>query len=200
MRPAVSMSVKPSDRAQWIAAQILPLESQIRAWLRRIAPRGVEIDDVIQEAYAILWKLHDVSHIRNPRAYFYQVVKRLVLDQIRRDALGGAAATLDTDSLGRLEEGFTPERILSGRQELDRLYRAITRLVEPARTIFIMRKIENLPQKVIAERLGVSEHTVENHVARGLRVILLQFSAEEKTSSSAGTPLIPQRSAGGSDA
>ena len=200
MRLGVSMSVKPSDRAQWIAARILPLESQIRAWLRRIAPRGVEIDDVIQEAYAILWKLHELSHIRNPRAYFYQVVKRLVLDQVRRNALGGAGATIDTDSLGRLEEGFTPERILSGRQELDRLYRAITRLAEPARTIFIMRKIENLPQKVIAERLGVSEHTVENHVARGLRAILLQFSAEEKTSSSAGASLIPQRSSGGGDA
>jgi RNA polymerase sigma factor (sigma-70 family) len=196
------VAVTPSDRAQWIAARILPLESQIRVWLRRIAPQGLETDDVIQEAYAIFWKLPDISHIRNPRTYFYQVVKRVVFEHVRKEAaLGVISAPLDVESLTWLEEGFTPERILSGRQELDRLYRAITRLAEPARTIFIMRKIENLPQKVIAERLGVSEHTVENHVARGLRVILVQLSAEDEESS-AGLVSLGSRQVrgGGSDA
>ena len=191
-----------SDRAQWIAARILPLESQIRVWLRRIAPQGLETDDVIQEAYAIFWKLPDISHIRNPRTYFYQVVKRVVSEHVRKEAaLDVVGVRLDAESLTWLEEGFTPERILSGRQELDRLYRAITRLAEPARTIFIMRKIENLPQKVIAERLGVSEHTVENHVARGLRVILLQLSAEDEAGRPADlAPLSSRRVTGGGDA
>ena len=199
-RPGLSMNVQPSDRTQWIAAMILPLESQIRSWLRRIAPRGLEVDDVIQEAYAILWKLRDVSHIRNPRTYFYQVVKRLVSEHVRKESLGVAGVPLDVESLSWLEKGFTPERILSGRQELDRLYRAITRLAEPARTIFIMRKIENLPQKIIAERLGVSEHTVENHVARGLRVILLQLSAEDEPDLTAGRSFGLHQRTGGGDA
>jgi RNA polymerase sigma factor (sigma-70 family) len=194
------VTLKPSDRSQWIAARILPLEAEIRRWLRRIVPRGVESDDVIQEAYGILWKLDDVAHIRDPRTYFYQVVKRVVFDQARKENLVAMGASLDVESLSWLEEGFTPERILSGREELDRLYRAITRLAEPARTIFIMRKIENLPQRVIAERLGVSEHTVENHVARGLRVILLQLSGENEADRMAEADLPIRRKTGDGDA
>jgi RNA polymerase sigma factor (sigma-70 family) len=173
------MTPEPSDRAQWIATQIIPLESQIRGWLRRVTPSSLEIDDVIQEAYAILWGLPDVTHIRNPRAYLYQVVKSVVSELLRRAGPPAGVGTLDLNSPSEPEERLTPERILSGRQELDRLYRAIMRLAEPARTIFVMRKIDNLPQKVIADRLRVSEHVVENHVARGLRTILLQLAKED---------------------
>jgi RNA polymerase sigma-70 factor (ECF subfamily) len=99
-----------------------------------------------------------------------------LLRHARPPAVGNS---LDLHAPLEPEEGLTPERILSGRQELDRLYRAIMRLAEPARTIFVMRKIDNLPQKVIADRLRVSEHVVENHVARGLRMILLQIAKED---------------------
>jgi RNA polymerase sigma-70 factor (ECF subfamily) len=163
-------------------------------------PRGLEVDDVIQEGYAIFSSLADVSRIGNPRAYFYQVVRSLISEHFRRAGVETSGAGLDVESVTEPQEGLTPERILSGRQELDRLYRAITRLPEPARTIFVMRKIDNLPQKVIAERLRVSENTVENHVARGLRVILLQFAREDGSSQPNSMTPIKKRKAGLSDA
>ena len=170
-----------TERGRRIAAQIIPWESQVRGWLRRVVPHGLEIDDVIQEAYAILSSLDNVSGIENPRAYLYQVVRSLISAHCRRVAVATGGAVFDVESIAEPQEGLTPERILSGRQELERLYRAITRLPEPARTIFVMRKIDNLPQKVIAERMHVTENTVENHVARGLRVILMHLAAEDGT-------------------
>jgi RNA polymerase sigma factor (sigma-70 family) len=192
------MSEELTERGQWIASHIIPLESQVRGWLRRFLPRDLEVDDVIQEAYAILSGLTDVSRIGNPRAYFYQVVKSLISEHFRRAASSGAA--FDVKSVAEPQEGLTPERILSGRQELDRLYRAITRLGEPARTIFIMRKIDNLPQKVIADRLRVSENIVENHVARGLRVILQQFAREDGSHQDDGAIPMKKGKAGPSNA
>ncbi len=192
------MSEELTERGQWIASHIIPLESQVRGWLRRFLPRDLEVDDVIQEAYAILSGLTDVSRIGNPRAYFYQVVKSLISEHFRRAASSGAA--FDVKSVAEPQEGLTPERILSGRQELDRLYRAITRLGEPARTIFIMRKIDNLPQKVIADRLRVSENIVENHVARGLRVILQQFAREDGSNQDDGAIPMKKGKAGPSNA
>ncbi len=226
------MSEELTERGQWIASHIIPLESQVRGWLRRFLPRDLEVDDVIQEAYAILSGLTDVSRIGNPRAYFYQVVKSLISEHFRRAASSGAAfdvksvaepqegltperilsgrqeldrlyrarAAFDVKSVAEPQEGLTPERILSGRQELDRLYRAITRLGEPARTIFIMRKIDNLPQKVIADRLRVSENIVENHVARGLRVILQQFAREDGSNQDDGAIPMKKGKAGPSNA
>jgi RNA polymerase sigma-70 factor (ECF subfamily) len=192
------MSEEMTEQGQWIASHIIPWESQVRGWLRRIVPRGLEVDDVIQEAYAILSSLADISRIGNPRAYFYQVVKSLISEHFRRAATSGAA--FDVESVAEPEEGLTPERILSGRQELDRLYRAITRLSEPARSIFIMRKIDNLPQKVIAARMRVSENIVENHVARGLRVMLQQFAREDGSNQDESAIPIKKRKAGPSDA
>jgi RNA polymerase sigma factor (sigma-70 family) len=105
-------------------------------------------------------------------------------------ATGGAAGT--SRAVPEPQEGLTPERIVSGRQDLESLYHAITRLPEPSRTIFIMRKIDNLPQKVIAERLRVSENTVEKQIARGLRIILKQLKSDGETDRSA-PPLLAKK-------
>lgn len=170
------------DRARWLAMHIMPWEIQSRGWLRRVVPPGLEVDDVIQEAYMIMASLADVSRIANPRAYFYQVIKSLISEYLRRARVATRGAAGESEALAEPQEGLTPERILSGRQELESLYRAIVRLPEPSRTIFVMRKIDNLPQKVIAQRLRISENTVEKQIARGLRIILLQLKSENAAS------------------
>jgi DNA-directed RNA polymerase specialized sigma24 family protein len=55
-----------------------------------------------------------------------------------------------------------------------------------------MRKIDNLPQKVIAQRLRVSENTVEKQIARGLRIILQQMKSDGETTRSA-PPLLAKK-------
>jgi RNA polymerase sigma-70 factor (ECF subfamily) len=160
-----------------------------------MVPPGLEIDDVIQEAYTILSSLADVSQIDNPKAYFYQVIRSLIAGQLRQANVIAGSAFDNTPSLQESEEVLTPERIVSGREELQRLYQAITQLPEPRRTIFIMRKINHLPQKVIAERLRISENTVENHVARGLRSILSHFTSDEGSAPEEQRPLAAMRKA-----
>ncbi len=170
------MFEEPIDRAQWLATYIMPIEQESRGWLRRVAPAGLEVDDVIQEAYKILAGLADVSRITNPRAYFYQVIKSLISEHLRRASVARGAAA--NPQVLPEQEGLTPERIVSGREDLAGLYRAITRLPEPSRTIFILRKIDNLSQKEIAAKLRVSESTVEKQIARGLRIILTQLKGD----------------------
>jgi RNA polymerase sigma factor (sigma-70 family) len=166
------------DRGRWLALHVMPWELESRGWLRRVVPAGLEVDDVIQEAYKIMASLADVSRITHPRAYFYQVLKSLISEHVRR-------ANGTSRDVPEPQEGLTPERIVSGRQDLESLYHAITRLPEPSRTIFIMRKIDNLPQKVIAKRLRVTENTVEKQIARGLRLILKQLKSDGETDRSA---------------
>lgn len=88
------------------------------------------------------------------------------------------------------EEGdpLTPERFVQGRQELARVQAALAQLSDRARRIFIMRRVEGLSQKMIAQTLGVSETIVENEASRGLRTILrtLTEPEQEQPSSSGG--------------
>jgi RNA polymerase sigma-70 factor (ECF subfamily) len=53
------------DRTRWFLRNILPHEPALRSWLGRGHPAGLEIDDIIQEAYAVLADLDTVEGIRN---------------------------------------------------------------------------------------------------------------------------------------
>ena len=49
------------------------------------------------------------------------------------------------------------------------LLRAVNGLPPKCRDVFVLRMIEGLSQREIAERLGITVSTVEKHLARGLR-------------------------------
>jgi DNA-directed RNA polymerase specialized sigma24 family protein len=58
-----------SARLRWIASHILPLEAELRGWLRTHARTlsVADADDLIQQAYARLWATQFDS-VRQPRA------------------------------------------------------------------------------------------------------------------------------------
>lgn len=60
------------DRAHWLARHVLPHEPALRAWLRQKASLGFDIDDVVQETYAILVGKASIEAIRNPKTYAFQ--------------------------------------------------------------------------------------------------------------------------------
>ena len=57
------------------------------------------------------------------------------------------------------------------KQELHRLQAALDRLPSRCREAVVLRKIEGLPRKEIAQRMGISEATVAEHLAAGMYVL-----------------------------
>ncbi|HEY3813602.1 MAG TPA: sigma-70 family RNA polymerase sigma factor [Caulobacteraceae bacterium] len=163
----------------WVALHVLPHEGKARAWLRRIMAPGQEPDDVIQDAYCRIATLESVEHIRNPRAYFFQTCRSIVLEHARRARVVRMETVTEFDALSILDEEPSPERVTAARQELSRVRRLIAALPERCRRIIEMRKIEGVPQREIAERLGVSERVVENDATRGLKLILKALEDDE---------------------
>jgi RNA polymerase sigma factor (sigma-70 family) len=142
------------------------------------------VDDVIQECYAKLAELPSENQITYPKAYLYQVAKSLISEHIRHSAVIPIEALVEATQVSMLEEDFTPERIVSGRQELERLYRAISSLPSACRTVFVMRKFQDMPQKAIAAELRISENAVEKRMTRAIRQIVdyLQHDELERAS------------------
>jgi RNA polymerase sigma factor (sigma-70 family) len=170
-----------NERALWLATHVLPLEPTLRAWLVRMVPAGLELDDVIQEVYAKLWSLPSIEHIHQPKPYVFQIVRNLVLEHIRHAHVVEIDAVAELDELDISMEEASVERIVSGREELARVYEAILALPQRCREVFVMRKLEGLSQREIAARLRVSESTVEKHIGRALRFLTRQL--EEGTAS-----------------
>jgi len=163
----------------WLGREILPHEADVRAWLKRSLSAVGDVDDVIQEAYCRLASLASVDHIESPRAYFFQAARSVALEQLRRARVVRIDTVTEIDALNVELDEPSPERIAGGRRDLARVQRLIAALPERCRRIFEMRKIEGLPQREIARRMGVTENVVENESVRGLRAILAALAETE---------------------
>jgi len=168
--------IPAADRTIWLARHILPHEPALRAWLRRRAVAGLETDDVIQETYAILAGLGDVGHIASPRAYAFQTAQSLILRHLRRAQIVRMEALDDADLQSVVLDAPSPERQVSDRQDLRRLADLTATLPAKCREAFLLRKVEGLSQREVAQRMGISEGTVEKHIARALRVLMNLFN------------------------
>lgn len=159
-------------RARWLADEVIPHEPALRSWLHGHAPASMEVDDIVQEAYAVLAGLDEVGHILNPRAYLFTVARSVMLQQLRRARIVPIVAVAEVERLSILTDDITPERSAVAGQDLRRTGALIASLPGKCREAFVLRRVEGLPQREIARRMGVSENTVEKHIGKALRLLM----------------------------
>ena len=152
--------------------EILPHERDLRLWLQRRVVSAADVEDIVQECYCRLAQLPNVSHVTMPRAYLFTMARNLAQRQLKRARVVRIEAMADADDSEWESDLPSPERIAAARQELGRVQTALASLSERARRIFLMRKVEGLSQKEIAQAMGVSEAVVENEASRSLRAVL----------------------------
>lgn len=169
------MDVPDKERARWLLRNILPHEPSLRAWLARKPLGGLEPDDVIQESYSIFAEMDRVDTIRFPRAYLFQVARSVVTGHVRRARIVPIHAVGDLDQLDHPDDAASPEQTAIDRDELRRLAHAIAAMPPKTRQAFVLRRVEGLPQRAIAVQMGITENTVETHIARGIRFLIDWF-------------------------
>ncbi len=162
------MTLATHERAIWLARNVLPHEPALRAWLGRRPLPGLDVDDIIQEAYAILAGLESVEHIRTPRTYLFEVSKSVILQALRRSRIVAFEALAEVEGMEFPSSAPSPEEVAADRQELGRVAALIAGLPGKCREAFTLRKVHGLSQREVAQRMGVSENTVEKHVGKGI--------------------------------
>ena len=182
------MSTEWDDRALWLGKHVLPHEQALRAWLRGRRVHGVEVDDIIQETYTRLLQTKSVEHIRNPKTYAFQTAGSVLVDRMRLVKVVPITAVANIEQLQIMSDIPSPERQVIDREELFRLAEAIGQLPEKARLVFTMRRIDGLSQREVAEKIGISENTVEKHMSRALLLLLRVFRDSGKAAPQASSP------------
>jgi RNA polymerase sigma factor (sigma-70 family) len=156
-------------REHWFAFNILPHETSLRRWLAGLRIQDSDALDIVQESYALLLERDRLDDILNPRAYLFQVAHSLMLRNIRRARIVPILAIEELGTIEVADKGATPEQKAIGLDDLRHLSELIEGMPEQARQAFVFRRIHALSQREIAERMGISENTVEKHIARGIR-------------------------------
>ena len=170
-----------AQRATWLAGHILPHEAALRASLRRLVRAQIDIDDVVQESYAVIAALDGVGHVQHPRAYLFSVARSIVLQQLRRSRVVSIEAVAEIDQLDIAQDDCSPERHAAAGQTLRRVGELLAGLPKRRREAFVLRKLEGLSQREIARRMGISENTVEKHIGKCLRYLLQAFAEDNAT-------------------
>lgn len=163
-----------TDRARWLAQHVVPHERAIRSWLAR-RTHDLDIDDIVQEMYARLASLEDVAAIRNPRQYAAQTAISIALNLARHARVVPMVSLGDFEDLRLASLEPSPEGTLNSQDELRDLEKTLQELPDLCRTAFLLRRVEGLSQKEVADRLGISIKTVEKYMAKSVRFLLQTY-------------------------
>jgi len=106
------------ERTRWFLRNVLPHEPALRSWLGRRQPLGLDVDDIIQESYAILADLDTIEDIRNPRAYLFQVARSVITRYVRRARVVSIHTVEDLGELELADDRPSPEQVAIDRDEL----------------------------------------------------------------------------------
>ncbi|MDE8650190.1 RNA polymerase sigma factor [Novosphingobium album (ex Liu et al. 2023)] len=168
------------EAVQWVAVHILRHEPSLRRWLRRTGVQASDIDDIVQQTYCKLSELDSVAHIIDARAYFFATARSFLLQRLRRDRVVHIQAASDQIDNQAVDQAPSPERMVGARSELNKVFEVIAALPKRYREVIELRRIEGLSQKETAKRLGLTEKSVENSLARGLKAILQSFENADR--------------------
>jgi RNA polymerase sigma factor (sigma-70 family) len=139
----------------------------LKAFLSRFLHRPQDIEDIAQEAYLRLLKSEKDSYIAHPKALLFTVAKNLALNELRSKARR-VTGYIEECQIERESVGASIEEELEALDSLNIYCAAVDALPEQCRRVYLLRKVHGLPQKDIAERLGVTLRTVERHLQYGV--------------------------------
>lgn len=175
------MSDDLRERGRWLARNVLPHEALVRAKLSAISVYGLDIEDVVQEMYARILSAPSLEAIRYPRQYAIQTAKSIVIDHVRHSRVISITSSANLDALDTpMQEANTEER-LEFQGEILAVADALAQLPETCREVLILRRMEGLSQRDVAQRLKISEKTVEKHMSNGVRQLIKIFGRGGKS-------------------
>ncbi|OIR18891.1 putative RNA polymerase sigma factor FecI [mine drainage metagenome] len=142
----------------------------LRRYLARLLGNSDEAADVAHDAYLRIYRSVEQHDAREPEALLYTTARRLAINRLKRRSISPISPeTPKPDFTASREPGV--EHQVMARQEWAILEKAITNLPQGCRSVLLLRKIDLLSHREIADRLGIAVSTVEKQHARALRLL-----------------------------
>lgn len=155
----------------WFAREILAHEAALMRYLLRWWPHRDDVPDLRQEVYVRVYEAAARGLPHQPKSFLFTSARHLMADRRRRSRVVSLEALSETEALHAPVDEVTPDRRLASQRELRSLVRAFDRLPPRRREVLWLRRVEELPLKEIAARMGIAQKTVENHLAEATRAI-----------------------------
>lgn len=157
-----------TERADLLRALSLRLRVPLVQFFERRVGHTVEAEDLAQEVFERLARHKDLGGLDHLDGYVFTIAANLLRDRARTRTARAADAHVSLDHIAEFSEEITPERVLLGKDAVNRFLAALAELPERTRTVVVMRRYEGLEFKEIARRMGISVSAVEKHMLRAM--------------------------------
>ena len=171
-RPGGTATTQPSPAASRFRELILPHADAAYTLARYLARDPVAAEDIAQEA--LLKAYRSIDALRSePRAWLLAIVRNAFFDWRRRGderLVGGPIAEAQMAEAADPDQE-TAEASLIRRGDVAALRAAIEAVPEPFREALVLRDLEELSYRQVAEITGVPMGTVMSRLARARRML-----------------------------
>lgn len=127
-----------------------------------------EAENLTQNLFLRLWAKRDrLKSVDNISSYVFTMAYNESINFIRHSL---TLITLPIDSdVKEMGGGADPQRDVEYKELIKKVYEKIDLMPMQQRKVFIMSREEGLTNREIAERLGISQRTVEAHISASLK-------------------------------
>ena len=165
--PPMSSTPPQSPRPSGLEAVYLERRDALTRFLRARGA-GDHAEDLVQELWLKLSAARPTP-IADPVGYLYRAANNLMISR-HRSAERSERRDDEFASAGP-EEDRSGEEALAARQEIERAEARLRALGERVLRVFVLFRIEGVPQREIATRLGISLSAIEKDLQRAYRAI-----------------------------
>jgi RNA polymerase sigma factor (sigma-70 family) len=155
-------------RHDWFVNQVFQHRAALHRYLGKLTSGAEDIEDLVQETYVRMYALPDFHLVESPKALLFRIAHNLAVERARRHKAQATDTVADLEALTVFSEEAPPEEQTDARHRFESFCAAVERLPPICRRVFVLRKVHKLSHAEISEVLGVSESTIEKHVAKGL--------------------------------
>jgi len=183
------MALTTQDRTRRFELLAMPHLDAAYNFARWLVGNPADAEDVVQEAYLRAFRYFDAYQGGNFRVWLLAIVRNSFITWSRTNRGGRLVFRPDiADEGGREAQALVwstapgdPETLLLRRLDGETLGRLMQRLPDEYREVLLLREVEDLSYKAIAEVIGVPPGTVMSRLSRAraaLRKLWLQSEQE----------------------
>ncbi|MEC4114868.1 sigma-70 family RNA polymerase sigma factor [Myroides pelagicus] len=160
------------DKNKWIEVNYDLYWSDLYRYAYTILKDRDSASDAVQEVFVSIYNNYDHLHIQQSKSYLLRAVKYKSLSML-------SESSFDTVQLESVYKALSDNEMLSDKeaelfrkQLVDIVYKKAKEIL-PDRCfqVFSLRYYQNYSYREIAKDLGISESTVENQLAKALKIL-----------------------------
>lgn len=125
-----------------------------------------DAEEVVLDVFFIIWKSRHSLIIQHMQAYLYTSVKYASMACVRKRRVQVRINDVVENTPDR-----SVEDVYATKELIEHIDYAVEQLPMRCKQVFIMNRFHGMCYKEIAQALGISEKTVEHHLARGVQYV-----------------------------